>query len=127
MMVDGYSLWTKLDSPIALALHIFTLQQEGIDTSRFRYEDLPECPPDMVPMKKEKKRNKKRKTEGDESKQKQSKKPKNAKVSGLSTYSEPLEKGTSDISTYGISFSGVNTTLLSSPLSPPNHLPLHPL
>src|ERR1044072_5025814 len=114
MMVEGYPLWTNLDSPVALALHIFTLQQEGIDTSSFRYEDLPDCPPDMVPMKKEKKRNKKRKTEGDESKQKQPKKPKNAEVFGLSTYSEPLEKGTYDISTSGISISGVNTTLLSS-------------
>src|ERR1044072_2546887 len=118
MMVDGYPLWTKLDSPVALALHIFTLQQEGIDTSNFRYEDLPDCPPDMVPVKKEKKRNRKRKTEGDESKQKQPKKPKNAKVSGLSTYLEPLKKGTSDISTSGISISGVNTTLLSSPSQP---------
>src|ERR1044072_3745462 len=65
MMVDGYPLWTKLDSSVALALHIFTMQQEGIDTSSFRYEDLPDCPPDMVPMKKEKK-DKKMKTEGDE-------------------------------------------------------------
>src|ERR1044072_5511884 len=118
MMVDGYPLWTKLDSPVALALHIFTLQQEGIDTSNFRYEDLPDCPPDMVPMKKEKKKNKKKKTEGDESKQKQPKKPKSAKVSSLSTYSEPVRKGTSDISTSGISISGVNTTQLSSTSQP---------
>ena len=48
IMVDGYTLWTKLDSPVVLALHIFTMQHEGIDTSSFRYEDLPDCPPDMV-------------------------------------------------------------------------------
>ena len=92
MMVDGYPLWTKLDSPVALALHIFTMQQDGIDTSSFRYEDLPDCPPDMVPIKKEKNKDKKRKTEGNESKQKQPKKPKNAKVFGLSTYSEPKKR-----------------------------------
>src|ERR1044072_6826701 len=82
MMVVGYPPWTKLDSPVALALHIFTMQQEGIDTSSFRYEDLPDCPPDMVPMKREKKDNK-RKTEEDESKQKQPKKPRRRKLLDL--------------------------------------------
>ena len=47
MMVDGYPLWTKLDSPIALALYIYDLQQKGFDTTSFNYDDLPDCPPDV--------------------------------------------------------------------------------
>src|ERR1044072_4293429 len=35
MVVDGYPIWTKLDSPVALALDIYTMQQEGLDTSSF--------------------------------------------------------------------------------------------
>src|ERR1044072_5461352 len=122
MTTDGYPIWTKLDSPVALALHIYTLQQEGINTSSFRYEDLPDCPPDMRPKKK---KNNKRKSEGEEPKQKQPKKPKKAEVLGLSTYSESSGKGTSNTPTSGISASDVDTippltssqTIQQSPIS----------
>src|ERR1044072_4685647 len=67
----------------------------------------------MVPI--EKKKDKKRKSEEDESKQKQTKKSKNTKVFG---------KGISDISTYGISISGVGTTLLSSTSQPTKLSPI---
>src|ERR1044072_2641702 len=105
MTIDGYPIWTKLDSPVALALHIYTLQQEGINTSSFRYEDLPDCPPDMMPKGKKKKR----KSEGREPKQKQPKKPKKAKAFGLSTHSESSEKGTSNPPTSRSFISDVDT------------------
>src|ERR1044072_9017621 len=115
IVVDGYPLWTKLDSPVALALHIISMQQEGLDTSSFRYEDLPDCPPDMRPKKK---RSKKRKTKGKEPKQKQPKMPKKANVFGLSTHSESSEKGTS-IPPTGISISeNIGTTLSTSSAQP---------
>src|ERR1044072_536358 len=114
MMIDGYPICTKLDSPVALALHIYTLQQEGVNTSSFRYEHLPDCPPDMRPKKKKKN---KRKSEGEEPKQKQLKKqlkkPKKAEIFGLSTHSESFGKGTSNTPTSGISISDVDT------ISPP--------
>ena len=105
MTIDGYPIWTKLDSPVALALHIYTLQQEGINTSSFRYEDLPDCPPDMMPKDKKKKR----KSERGEPKQKQPKKPMKAKTFGLNTHSESSGKGTSKTPTSGISISDVDT------------------
>src|ERR1044072_3682633 len=121
MIVDGYPLWTKLDSPVALALHIFTMQQEGLDTSSFRYEDLLDCPPDMRPKKK---KDKKSKTKGKEPKQKQPKKPKKANVFGLSTHSESSEKGTS-IPPTGISiFENIGTILSTSSAQPTQPSPI---
>src|ERR1044072_2637455 len=38
LMVDGYPLFTKLDPPEIVADYIFMMQQEGVDTSSFRYE-----------------------------------------------------------------------------------------
>src|ERR1044072_8274449 len=113
MIVDGYPIWTKLDSPVALALHIYTMQQEGLDTSSFRYEDLPDCPPD-VKMPKGKK--KKRKSEGEAPKQKKPKKPKKDKVFGLSTHSESSGRGISNPPTSSTS-SSENTDTVVSPTS----------
>ena len=106
MMVNGYPLWTKLDSPEALALYIYSMQQEGIDTTSFKYDDLPDCPPNVRMPKGKKKR---RKSEGEEPKQKQPKKPKKDKTFGLGTYSESSGKGTSNTPTSGISISDVDT------------------
>src|ERR1044072_9659191 len=125
MMVDGYTLWTKLDSPIALALHIFTMQQEGIDTSRFRYEDLLDCPPNMVPIKKEKKKDTKRKTEEDESKQKQPKKPRRRNLLDLAHIQNLLKKVLLISLLLGSLFLVKTLLCYLLPLSLPNHsLPL---
>src|ERR1044072_6955407 len=45
--VDGYPLFTKLDSPEVVALYVFELQRAGVDTSAFRFEDLPDAPPEV--------------------------------------------------------------------------------
>src|ERR1044072_6650671 len=74
MIVDEYPVWTKHDDPEVLALYIFSLEQEGYDTSTWTYDDFPGCPPDMLTTKKRK--SQKRKSEEEKSKQKKSKKPK---------------------------------------------------
>src|ERR1044072_4776263 len=119
MMVDGYTLWTKLDSPVALALHIFTMQQEGIDTPSIRYEDLLDCPPDMVPIKNEKK------TEEDESKQKQPKKPRRRNLLDLAHIQNLLKKVLLISLLLGFPFLVKTLLCYLLPLSLPNHsLPL---
>ena len=46
-IIDGYPLFTKLDGPEIVALYVFDLQQAGVDTSAFRFEDLPDAPPEV--------------------------------------------------------------------------------
>src|ERR1044072_6361151 len=45
-IIDGYPLFTKQDGPEVVALYVFELQQAGVETSTFRFEDLPDAPPD---------------------------------------------------------------------------------
>src|ERR1044072_937425 len=94
LRVDDFPLFSKNDNPEVIPQYIFMIQEEGVDVSGFRYEDLPDGP-DLVDPKKKKKK-KKRKAEGEEQKKKHSKKHKKEKVIGLSSDSEASAKVTSD-------------------------------
>src|ERR1044072_8562553 len=73
--VDGYPLFYKIEPPEVIAQYIYDMQQDGVDTSSFNFDDLPYAP-DEVHFKKKRK---KQSTEGDE--QKKKKKAKKAKKS----------------------------------------------
>src|ERR1044072_3372092 len=118
MVVDGYLVWSKADNPEVLAFYIFSLEQEGYDTSTWTYDDFSDCPPDMLTQKKRKSRKRKSEAEEEPKQKKKSKKSKNEKVVGLGTYSEPSGKGISNkpSSTYSTS----QTKLSEQVQTPPN-------
>src|ERR1044072_1761981 len=96
MFVDGYPVWSKADNPEVLALYIFSLEQEGYDTSTWNYDAFPDCPPDMLVKKRKNNRKRKSEAEGESNQKKKSKKSKKEKVVELGTYSKPSGKGTSN-------------------------------
>src|ERR1044072_8973083 len=101
--VDGYPLFSKIEPPEVIAQYIFMMQQDGIDTSGFRFEDIPIAPADVYSKKKKKK---KKRSEGEEpEKKKKSKKKKVEKAADLKSYSEASEQGTSAKPSTSISFS----------------------
>src|ERR1044072_1976751 len=83
MTVDGYPVWSKADNPEVLAFYIFSLEQEGYDTSTWTYDDFPDCPPDMLTQKKRKSRKRKSEEEEKPKQKKKSKKSKKEKAVGL--------------------------------------------
>ena len=88
------------------------MEEEGIDMSGFNYDDLPDAP-DLVEPRRKKKKSKK---EVEEPKEKKSKKQKKEKVIGLSSYSEPSDRGNFDKPSSGV----FTSTHLDTIPSPPN-------
>src|ERR1044072_3852550 len=113
-LVDGYPLFSQIEPPEVIAQYIFMIQQDGIDTSGFRFEDIPIAPADEYSKKKRKKRS----TEGDEHKKKKSKKDKKSKedkkdnVFGLQSNSESSGRGNSEQPSSGIPVSIHSDTIL---------------
>src|ERR1044072_8249152 len=89
-VVENFPLFSQLDDPEVVAHYIMMMEEEGIDMSGFNYDDLPDAPELVEPRK----RSKKRKSE--KPKKEESKKQKKEKVIGLSSYSEPSDRGNSD-------------------------------
>ena len=81
--------------------------------SGFNYDDLPDAPVLVEPRK----RKKKSRSEAEESKKKKAKKQKKEKVIGLTSYSEPSDKGNSDKPSSGTFISFHVDTIPSPPTS----------
>src|ERR1044072_3740573 len=94
IFVDGFPNFTKHDNVEVLALYLFSLEQEGLDTSQWTYDDFPDCPPDMLAQNKRKSRKRKLEEKEASKQKKKSKKAKKEKAIGLGTHSAP-SKGTS--------------------------------
>src|ERR1044072_9188024 len=113
--VDGYPLFYKIEPPEVIAQYIYDMQQDGVDTSSFNFDDLPYALDDVHFKKKRKKRStgcdeqKKKKAKKD----KKSKEDKKSKVIGLQSRSESSSKGISEQTSSSIPVSIHIDTILS--------------